>query len=249
MCNYTALSTSSAHSVIQPLFCFSQHVDEAKEALILHNPELEDELSLADCTDAAIRGLAVRQAENDAYNGIGGVGGKVLKKRAQAKKRFIQEAIAAHAGIVGRDMPRCTTYQREQRRQKLNDMDDWVSRTVVTNGELYFSLTESGVTRQKKKNELYVIAKGIENIGESSDKTWASVVCTLPAHMHINPSHGHNSWDGTLPRDGCNWLQERWSKLRAALAKEQITLSGLWTRESHKDGTPHINFLIYFDPC
>lgn len=244
-----AASDTELDPHLLPLFAFHQFVDEAKEKLIIHNPDLVSELELVDYTDKAIRDLAVGKAEADLINGTFDVPSKTIKKRMQFKKRFIQEAIAAHAGVVGKNMPRCTTYQREQRRQKLKDMDDWTKKTVITNGELSFSLAESGVTRQNKKNELYVIAKGVEKIGEASGKKWASVVCTLPAHMHPNPSHGHSSWDGTLPNEGCALLQERWSKLRAVLAKEQITLSGLWTREAHRDGTPHINFLIYFDPA
>ena len=117
----------------------------------------------------------------------------------------------------------------------------------VTFEDKAFKLADIVLTREKRLAEMQCILKGIERQAEAQGLRWASAVASLPAHLHVNPTAGANSWDGTLPSESIRYIHDKWKKMRAYCAKKKITLAGFWTVETHKDGTPHINFLVYFD--
>jgi hypothetical protein len=110
-----------------------------------------------------------------------------------------------------------------------------------------FRLADIALTREKRLAEMQCLLKGIELQAEAQGLRWASVVASLPPHLHVNPTAGANSWDGTLPDQSIRYIHDRWKKMRAYCAKKKITLAGFWTVETHLDGTPHVNFLVYFD--
>lgn len=233
---------------------FNFEVEDIKTKL-LHNlvdspKSIENimcDAELIDKSSYEIDSLVGKLAEQSMDDGID-FDAKIIKKRLFNRQRFLQESIALHAQIIGKGkMTRCTGWALNNRKDKLKKQDEWAKKNIISNGVDSFTLADAGNTRSKRLNELYVIAKGIEKLGDINGKAWASVVCTVPANMHPNPSIGKKTWDGTLPNESAKWLQENWALVRARLAKEQITLSGIWTREAHADGTPHINFLIYFD--
>lgn len=119
----------------------------------------------------------------------------------------------------------------------------------VTFEDKAFKLADIAHTREKRLAEMQCILKGIELQAEAQELRWASVVASLPAHLHVNPTskNSKNTWDGTLPDQSIRYIHDRWKKMRAYCAKKKITLAGFWTVETHQDGTPHVNFLAYFD--
>lgn len=72
---------------------------------------------------------------------------------------------------------------------------------------------------------------------------------TAPPRFHTNPGKGKNSWDGSTPAQSQKWLAEEWAKLRARLAKRDITLAGFRVPEGHKDACTHFHPLVYVHPC
>jgi hypothetical protein len=221
----------------------------SKYAYKTEKTEIIDDLYLVDLTIHDIKHLITQQAEEAMVNCLE-FDAKTAKKRLCKRQRFLQESIAIHAGLVCKYwMKRCTSWGMHDRKNKLNAQAEFQEKTVIRglNGET-FALKNAGETAEKRLNELYVISKGIEKLGEDAGMKWASIVATVPGHMHPNPARGQNTWDGTLPNESAKFMHNKWVDLRACLAKLGITLSGLWTRESHLDGTPHINFLVYFNP-
>ena len=92
--------------------------------------------------------------------------------------------------------------------------------------------------------EFAIVCQGIQTCAESIGMAWAKIVVTAPPRFHINPKNG-GSWNGAMPDELCDIWSKQWTRCRAYLAKQKITLTGTWTRETHADGTPHLNFLIY----
>ena len=117
---------------------------------------------------------------------------------------------------------------------------------VITNGKVTISLADIGKTIKKSIAEMYCLSLGIQVEAEGQGCEWASIVCTLPARMHPNPTVGENTWDGTTPNNAGKEISKKFARVRAILAKSGITLSGVWTREAHLDATPHVNYLVYF---
>jgi hypothetical protein len=118
-----------------------------------------------------------------------------------------------------------------------------VLRNKRTGAEI--ALSELVQTPEAKAAELYLKAKSLEKKAIEKNYTFAFYTFTTPARMHANPAKGRNTWDGTTPTEAKDFLQECWAKSRAQLEKSDIDYFGLWAREPHKDGTPHMHALIY----
>ena len=160
------------------------------------------------------------------------------------------EAAAIGSKLVGSRglSTRCTNLNTYNFEQKQLAQDAFLSKNEITDGTKSFKLNTIAEKKQKQLAEIYALAKGIQTFSEKEGKRWMSVVCTLPAAFHPLPeSASKTKWNLALPRESADWIQARWVKVRAILAISNIQLSGLWTRESHQDSTPHINFLVYFD--
>lgn len=132
----------------------------------------------------------------------------------------------------------------EERQQKFIDNAELVDKST---GEV-LKLKDFVPTNKARFSEIYMRSKELEKSAEEQGFTWRFVTMTLEPHKHINPKIGKNSWDRTTsPKDGARDLSARWSKARAQIAKSEIEYFGLWSKEAHKDATPHMHALIYAD--
>lgn len=115
---------------------------------------------------------------------------------------------------------------------------------ITKDGKELF-LEDIATTPHARASELFSRAKSLEELADAQGFTFAFFTVTTPAHMHINPSRGRNSWDGTSPKQASDWLSDNWAKTRAMIAKNDINYFGFWSKEPHKDGTPHMHGVIY----
>ena len=162
------------------------------------------------------------------------------------QRRFI-ETIALHSDLLGKNgKGKCTYFARNDKIKRDLETEEWMKSHVISNGKDKYSLAEIGKSKKKTLSEMYCLAKGIQKAAESQGREWASIVCTLPPALHPNPTRGKNTWDGTTPNEASKLISKQFARVRSVLAKHGIHLSGFWTRESHLDATPHINFLVYF---
>lgn len=229
----------------------TQAIDNlSKCATLKSQTDIIDDLYLVDMNDQQIRSLVEEQAQAAFENELE-FDTTTVRKRLFKRRSFLRESIALHARLISKHgMKRCTTFALNERKNKNKAQAEFLEKTVICGpNNQVFALKDAGETNAKRLNELYVICKGIEKLGEVASMKWASVVVTAPGRMHPNPScRAKNSvWDGTLPNETAKFLHHQFARLRASLAKKGITLSGFWTRESHLDATPHVNFLIYFN--
>lgn len=177
---------------------------------------------------------------------------ELTPRQQRRQKRRALAAVDLHAGFAGGDSgnKRCSETIRILRGRDLERQDKFRAKAVITNTitGAKFDLPTAAEARKARLSEMYTIALGIQKQIEAEKLGWLSAVATAPARMHANPVHGTNTWDGTLPHEVTAWFTEQWALFRARLAKEDITISGLWTREAHQDGCPHTNFLFAYPP-
>lgn len=166
--------------------------------------------------------VIARQATEIAAYLAGAVGGRSAQKYAS------KYAVAART---------------EQNRRNTN----YLANTRITNGFKSLSLAEVARTPAHRAAEVYTIAKGLERLADRKGFSWVFATMTCPPHMHPNPSKGKSSWDGTTPKDAARFLSEGWARIRARIAKLDIDYHGIWTKEPHQDGCPHMHSLIYAD--
>lgn len=180
----------------------------------------------------------------------------MMQRRVERRKlnkliRHDREAIALHLGVVGGrgyNHKRCTKacYLDQSHRNAKNER--WLENTVaIGEGGEVIKLSDAAQTKRKQVCEMYAFAKGIQEHAKASDMQWATIVVTLPPEYHPNPLNDNSSWYGILPSQASRKLQHNWEKVRAQAAKAGITIAGLRTVESHQDGCPHINYLVFFD--
>ena len=170
------------------------------------------------------------------------------KKRKLARRAH--ESLALAAKIVGGKSgnKNCSLAAKAQRSEQLKAQDEWLKKQVAFNKKTgkYFRLASTQDKRKNRLAEMFSMMKGVEKLIKTDVLGWSACVVTAPANMHSNPLMGSCSWDGTLPHEVAKWLSDGWARIRARLAKTDITLSGGWFRESNQDSTPHVNFFLTF---
>lgn len=225
------VSTSLARSAARKI-----EYDIINSLLFSPNAITAEDLRLAAASDDDIRAACAGT----------NAGRKTRQRRAR-----ITEILALHAGIIGGRSSirkRCSSITHARKKAALeNEVKFAKNHIIIGKDGRSFPLADGGTTRKKRLAELYCVAKGLEQAAEAQGWMWSRIVVTVPNFMHPNPKAGRNSWDGTLPPEAAGWIQERWKLLRARLGKQGIRFAGLWTREAHSDGCPHINFLMFFD--
>jgi hypothetical protein len=107
--------------------------------------------------------------------------------------------------------------------------------------------TVMDTTVKNRKNELYVIVKGIQKVAEADSLTWGMLTLSCPPRFHPRPKNGHSTWDGSTPKDAHKWLHDEWRGVLRRLDNQGIHLSGVRFVEYHQDGCPHWHVLFYTD--
>lgn len=236
--------------------------DNAK--LILGNNDLnEDDLILSNLSKVQIQEKAQKEfnstrhvyltAEKTGKENIAEAREALKKIRIKLtrRQRYARAAIQLKTlgGRYGEHY--CSNFALEKRREANAANNKFLEKSVIVSDRTGKSipLKEVAFTKKKRLSEMYTLAKGLEKLAELQGLSWMGVVVTLESSAHANPawSDGDSGWSGELPKASAKRLQHGWAKVRANLAKIDITLAGFWTREAHMDGTPHVNFIVYFD--
>jgi hypothetical protein len=174
---------------------------------------------------------------------------RVLSRKLHAQRRRGIGVIGHDLGYIGgrTKNKRVMACQRESYKVRTKSQDKWLASMLFQgrNGES-FALPSVEKVAEKRYGEFLCIAGGVRSYCLSRDLQSASVVVTLPPSAHPNPKHGTSTWNGILPDESNGILNHRWKLVRARLKKKDITLIGFRTTESHEDGCPHSNFVIYF---
>lgn len=100
-----------------------------------------------------------------------------------------------------------------------------------------------------RESELKVRARGFQDVAEAMGLCGALLTLTCPSRYHPSSAGRRNpKYDGSSPRDGVEYLNGVWARIRAAWAEEGIKAFGFRNAEPHADGTPHYHFALFFHP-
>ena len=99
--------------------------------------------------------------------------------------------------------------------------------------------------------ELMTRIRGAEEYADEAGHVGLFVTLTCPSAFHAmtQGSGGrpikNRHYAGHSPRDGQQWLRDRWARARAKLARLGVKLYGVRVAEPHHDGTPHWHALLW----
>lgn len=101
-------------------------------------------------------------------------------------------------------------------------------------------------TQEAKAARYYAFLKGIQALADGL--RWAMLTITLPPEFHANPgtSKAVHAWNGETADQSHRVIAEGWKRIRAALRKHGILLSGVRTEEPMADCTPHWHCAFFF---
>ncbi|MEN4769026.1 replication endonuclease [Duffyella gerundensis] len=101
-----------------------------------------------------------------------------------------------------------------------------------------------------RRCELMVRMRGFEDIAQETGCVGEFYTLTAPSKYHAVYSQGGfvSQWNGASPRDTQRYLCKVWSKIRAALSRDDIHVFGFRVVEPHHDGTPHWHMLLFMMP-
>lgn len=101
-----------------------------------------------------------------------------------------------------------------------------------------------------RRRELMTRMRGFEDLANETGCVGEFYTLTAPSKYHAAYSKGGfvSQWNGSSPKDTQRYLCKVWSKIRAALSREDIHVFGFRVVEPHHDGTPHWHMLLFMLP-
>ena len=172
---------------------------------------------------------------------------RFLKKHSRRRFELLALALGRTGEKTGRAVSDYSSIRMTYARENAREWEEL--HQIRTHDDRVFKLSD--IRDKKTKCEaarVYAWLRGLEKFARKK-KNGSLVPCfitlTAPARFHPNPGNDHNTWDYSTPTAGQEWLTDEWAKLRARLAKINITLSGFRVSESHKDGCAHFHYLVY----
>jgi hypothetical protein len=98
-----------------------------------------------------------------------------------------------------------------------------------------------------RRSELMTRIGGFEAYANAQDHVAMFYTITTPSRFHSHNQGGaiNPNWDGSTPRQGAEYLQAVWARIRAAWGRAEIAPYGFRVAEPHHDGTPHWHLLLF----
>ena len=102
-----------------------------------------------------------------------------------------------------------------------------------------------------RRSELMARLAGLESNSRNGGLVGDLYTITTPSRFHCtlamgsrNPKYVRNN-----PKAGQRWLLKNWSRIRAKLNRDGISICGIRVAEPHHDGTPHWHLLLFCAPA
>ena len=172
---------------------------------------------------------------------------RFLKKHSRRRFELLALALGRTGEKTGKAVSDYSAIRMMHARERAREWEE--THQIRTHDDRVFKLSD--IRDKKTKCEaarIYTMLKGLEKYArkkENGSLVPCFITLTAPARFHPNPSNDHNTWDYSTPTEGQEWLTDEWARLRARLAKINITLAGFRVSESHKDGCAHFHYLVY----
>ena len=182
-----------------------------------------------------------------------------MLRRVHAK---LVEGAAIDLGYVNRARDCYVSNESVYRRAQQNErIAATLEETVLVN-ELgqEFKLAELAAkgpaNKAIRRAELMTRISGFERIAQDMGHAGLFFTMTCPSRMHKwatvkgadNRVFENKRYDGTLPGQAQKYLATVWSRIRAKLARQGISLYGFRIAEPNHDGTPHWHLLVFAPP-
>jgi len=144
-----------------------------------------------------------------------------------------------------------------RRKKQKSEQHAFLENMIATNdiGE-QFKLSELKQTSISnpyvRKSELMVRIRGFEDHAKEHGHSALFLTMTCPSKYHrayAQSGDATPNWNGAMPIDGQAYLCKTWSRIRASLDRNRITLYGFRIAEPHHDGTPHWHLLLFVEPA
>ncbi len=179
-----------------------------------------------------------------------GITQRWMRKRMRAQIRRAQEASHLLFRDIGKGKQEYSSnWTTINRKEQLETQKLWMQFTNVINERTGEELNLSDISRtaKHKLSEALAIISAMEEVGSYRGYQMLFITVTLPSEYHPNPEFGANSWDGSSPADGMDWIKSRWAKVRALIKKKNIKNIFIRTIEPHKDAAPHMHLMVWTD--
>jgi hypothetical protein len=173
------------------------------------------------------------------------------------------EGAAIALGYVNRGSDPYVSNESVYRRAQQNERNaKALAETIATNeaGQEY-SLAELAAkgpaNKAIRRAELMTRISGFERIALDMKHAGLFFTVTCPSRMHKwrsvknqpNRAIENPAYDGTLPGQAQKYLTKVWARIRAKLARQDISVYGFRIAEPNHDGTPHWHLLVFVDPA
>lgn len=108
---------------------------------------------------------------------------------------------------------------------------------------------EASISNPKNRvAELMVRMRGQENYARDGGYAALFLTMTCPSAYHAfmgNSGKANKNFKGFTPKNGMDYLNSTWQRIRDEIKKNSIYTFGMRVCEPHHDGTPHFHLLIY----
>lgn len=174
------------------------------------------------------------------------------RRKGARALRIAQESSQLAAGHVGKsaDHRYSSSSAAVWDAHKQAATASFLKSSVVFNYDTYKSTNLADLVKSaaEKSARYYALLKGLEALADEAGLRWAMLTITLPPEYHANPGqseHG-SKWNGVTADQSHREIGRGWQRVRAALAKHGIILSGVRTEEPHQDATPHWHCAFFY---
>ena len=174
------------------------------------------------------------------------------------RKAYIRKAEAAlrEAGFVSKQTGIYASNDAVNRRiESKKRTREFLKSMVAINdyGEFFTldRLADASVSNPSvRRSELMARLAGLESNSRNGGLVGDLYTMTTPSRFHCtlamgsrNPKYVRNN-----PKAGQRWLLKNWSRIRAKLNRDGISICGIRVAEPHHDGTPHWHLLLFCAP-
>lgn len=189
------------------------------------------------------------------YGALARAGDEIWWKRKLRKQRNLQietisrelNLVSKQKGIYASNITVSNFQTQWQSNQQLLEY------TIATNEHGYSAslaeLSKLNVSNPAiRKAELMVRIRGFEDYAKEMGYSALFLTMTTPSKYHrcfARTGDENPNWNGATPLDAQDYLNRTFARIRAALAREQVTPFGFRVAEPHHDGTPHWHLLLF----
>lgn len=174
------------------------------------------------------------------------------RRKGARALRIAQEAKQLAAGEVGKSADRryASSSAASWDAHKQAATASFLENSVLFNHDTYKSTSLADLIKSaaEKSARYYAFLKGLEALADDAGLRWAMLTITLPPEYHANPGQSDRgvTWNGITADQSHREIGRGWQRVRAALAKHGIVLSGVRTEEPQQDATPHWHCAFFY---